>query len=161
MNPAQPNAPNAEDARFQALEQAYADSLAIQENTQKQIDALLKGYQHLEKLMQAIVPPALLQIRPTAPTPIQATPSGRPPPPALPSEYDGDRSRGQSFLTSCQTYICLCPDLFLSEHVKITWALSYMKSGRVAKWAERIFLREEKHEGYPKVLDWEEFRKEF
>ena len=49
MNPAQPNVPNAKDARFWALEQAYADSLAIQENTQKQIDALLKGYQHLEK----------------------------------------------------------------------------------------------------------------
>ena len=48
MNPAQPNVPNAEDARFRALEQAYADSLAVQENTQKQIDALLKGFQHLE-----------------------------------------------------------------------------------------------------------------
>ena len=77
MNPAQLNAPNAEDARFRALEQAYADSLAIQENTQKQIDALLKGYQHLEKLVQAIVPPALPQIRPANPTPVQATPSGR------------------------------------------------------------------------------------
>ena len=36
-----------------------------------------------------------------------------------------------------------------------------MKSGRVAKWAERIFLWEEKHEGYPKFLNWEEFRKDF
>ena len=44
MNPAQPNVPNAEDACFQAIEQAYADSLAVQENTQKQIDALLKGF---------------------------------------------------------------------------------------------------------------------
>ena len=60
MNPAQLNVPNAEDTHFRALEQAYADSLAIQENTQKQIDALLKGYQHLEKLMQAIVPPAVV-----------------------------------------------------------------------------------------------------
>ena len=157
MNPAQPNVPNAEDADFRALEQAYADSLAIQENTQKQIDALLKGYQHLEKLMQAIVPPALPQIHPANPTPVQATPSGRPPPPALPSEYDGNRSRGQSFLTSCQTYIRLCPDLFPSEHVKITWALSYMKSRQAAKWGKRVFLWEEKHEGYLQFLDWEEF----
>ena len=59
MNPAQPNVPNAEDAHFRALEQA-SDSLAVQENTQKQIDALLKGYQHLEKLIQAIVPPAII-----------------------------------------------------------------------------------------------------
>ena len=80
MNPALPNIPNAEDACFRALEQAYANSLAIQENTQKQINALLKGYQHLEKLMQAIVPPALPQIPPANPTPIQAAPSGQPPP---------------------------------------------------------------------------------
>ena len=95
----------------------------------------------------------LPQIHPTNPTPVQATPSGRPPPPALPSEYDGNWSWGQSFLTSCQTYICLCPDLFPSEHIKITWALSYMKSRWAVKWAERIFLWEEKHEGYPKFLN--------
>ena len=92
MNPAQPNIPNAEDARFRALEQACADSLAIQENTQKQIDALLKGFQHLEKLMQANIPSIPPQIRPANQTPIQSTPSGQPPPPALPSEYDGNRS---------------------------------------------------------------------
>ena len=36
-----------------------------------------------------------------------------------------------------------------------------MKSGRAAKWAERIFLWEEKNGGYSKFLDWDEFRKEF
>ena len=36
-----------------------------------------------------------------------------------------------------------------------------MKSGRAAKWAEHIFLWEEKHKGYSKFLDWEEFQKEF
>ena len=36
-----------------------------------------------------------------------------------------------------------------------------MKSGRAAKWAKRIFQWEEKNGGYPKFLDWEEFRKEF
>ena len=79
MNPAQPNVPNAEDACFRALEQAYADSLAIQENTQKQIDTLLKGFQHLEKLMQAITPSTPPQICLTNPTPVHSTPTGRPP----------------------------------------------------------------------------------
>ena len=41
MNPTQPNVPNSADARFLALEQAYADSVAMQENTQKQINQLL------------------------------------------------------------------------------------------------------------------------
>ena len=36
-----------------------------------------------------------------------------------------------------------------------------MKSWQAAKWAEWIFLWEEKHEGYSKFLDWEEFHKEF
>ena len=79
MNPAQPNVPNAKDARFRALEQAYADSLAVQENTQKQIDALLKSFQHLEKLMQAITPSTPPQICLANPTPVHATPIGRPP----------------------------------------------------------------------------------
>ena len=57
MNPAQPNVPNSRDARFLALEQAYADSLAAQENTQKQIDQLLQGFQHLEKLMTVKINP--------------------------------------------------------------------------------------------------------
>ena len=55
----------------------------------------------------------------------------------------------------------LCPDSFPEEQTKITWALSYMKSGRAAKWAERIFYWEEKNPGYSKFLDWDEFRNEF
>ena len=137
MNPAQPNVPNSKDAQFFALEQAYADSLAMQENTQKQIDQLLQSFQHLEKLMMAKI--SLSDI-----TPVWTTPIGRPPPPALPNEFDGNHSQGQAFLTLCQTYICLCLDSFPSEQTKITWALSYMKSGRALKWAEQIFQWEEK-----------------
>ena len=58
-------------------------------------------------------------------------------------------------------YICLCSDSFRSEQTKITWALSYMKSRTALKWAEWIFQWEEKNEGYPRFLDWEEFQKEF
>jgi hypothetical protein len=158
MNPAQSNVSEAGERRFRALEQAFADSVAKQENMQKQINELLHGFQQLEEFVrvQKNSPPSP-HTPPTDHTPVRATPIGRPPPPALPSEYDGNRSRGQAFLTSCQTYIRLCPDSFPGESVKIAWALSYMKSGRAAKWAERIFLWEEKHEGYSKFLDWEEF----
>ena len=72
MNPAQPKVPNSEDAQFLALEQAYADSLATQENTQKQIDQLLQSFQNLEKLMVA-------KIGPSDVTPVRTTPIGRPP----------------------------------------------------------------------------------
>ena len=130
MDPTQPNIPTAGELWFLALEQAFADSLATQENTQKQVDRLLNGFQHLEKLMQAakILPPSPENC-PADIAPIQPAPTRRPPPLALPNEYDGNHSKGQAFLTSCQTYIRLCPDSFPEEHVKITWALSYMKSG--------------------------------
>ena len=39
--------------------------------------------------------------------------------------------------------------------------MSYMKSGRAAKWAARIFKWEEENGGYSKFFDWEEFRTEF
>ena len=129
---------------------------------QQQINGLLHGFQQLEELMQAekITSPSQ-KIQPTDFAPTQTAPTGQPPPPALPNEYDGNCFKGQAFLTSCQTYIHLCPESFPGDHVKITWALSHMKSGWAAKWAEQIFIWEEKHKGYSKFLDWEEFRKEF
>ena len=76
MDPTKPNVPTAGELQFLALEQAFADSLATQENTQKQVDRLLNGFQHLEKLMQAakILPPSP-ENRPTDTIPIQPTPT--------------------------------------------------------------------------------------
>ena len=78
-----------------------------------------------------------------------------------PPEFDRERSRGQDFLNSVQTYICLSPDSFHCDQVKIAWTLSYMKSKRAAKWATRVFKWEEENGGYLKFLDWEEFQTEF
>ena len=84
MNPAQPNVPNSGDARFLALEQAYADSLASQEITQKQINQLLQGFKHLEKLMMAkIDPPPSPKISTSDITPTRTTPIVDP----LPQHY--------------------------------------------------------------------------
>ena len=62
---------------------------------------------------------------------------------------------GLSHLVS-DLYMTL-PRLFPSNQIKITWALSYMKSGRAAKWAARVFKWEEDHERYSKFLDWDVF----
>ena len=126
-----------------------------------QFAALLNGFQQLDLLMRELAPAKTLKTTPTDTIPIRLAPTGRPPPPALPSEYDGDRLKGQAFLISCQTYMCLCPDSFPEEQTKITWTLSYMKSGWAAKWAERIFYWEEKNPGYSKFLDWDEFQNGF
>ena len=120
MNPTQPNVPDTGELCFWALEQAYANSLATQDNMQKQINRLLHSFQQLEEFMWAEKksPPSPI-IRPIDLTPIWATPTGWPPPPALPSEYNGNHSKGQAFLTLCQTYICLCPDSFPGNTSKL------------------------------------------
>jgi hypothetical protein len=59
--------------------------------------------------------------------------------PFAPSEFDGDYTKGKAFLTSCQTYIHLCPEAFEDDTIKIVWAMSYMKSGWAGHWAAREF----------------------
>ena len=42
----------------------------------------------------------------------------RRPKPATPPEFDGERAKGLTFLHSCQTYICLCPEEFRDDQTK-------------------------------------------
>ena len=133
MNPVQQHAPSPEELCLTALERALTDSRAREEETQKQLATLLDG---LKDSSQSNNPGSLLlQKNFVNISPVQTTPTRLPPPPALPSEFDGDQTHGQEFLNSCQTYIQLCPDLFPSDDIKITWAMSYMKFRRAAKWA--------------------------
>ena len=89
MDPAQQHTPNSEESHLAAMERAYADSEA---RHAKQFDMLLNGFLKLEKMLQEQHPP------PTPPkknpliniTSIWSVPTGQPPPPALPNEYDGD-----------------------------------------------------------------------
>jgi hypothetical protein len=81
-----------------------------------------------------------------------------------PSDYDGDRSNGKAFLTSCRTYICLRPDAFEDDATQIIWAMSYMKTGCAGRWAAQEFEHEAR-DGHLRFVDWldfeEEFRKDF
>ena len=148
--------------RESALELALSESEARYIGTQKQIEQLMNGFHHLQQLVlqnqQTPLPfPQKTPISDPSPT----TTSRRAPPPALPNEFDGDCSKGQAFLRSCQTYVLLCPESFSDDHTKIIWALSYMKSGRAAKWAARVFKWEEDNAGVHKFLDWDDFKLEF
>ena len=153
--------PTPEELRLAVVERALADSKAKEVETKSQLTALINGFQHLELLIWELKPVKTLNTPPTNITPVWLAPTGQPPPLALPNKYDRDRSKGQAFLTSCQTYMQLCPDSFPEEQTKITWALSYMKSSRAVKWAEQVFHWEEKNSGYSKFLDWDEFCNEF
>jgi hypothetical protein len=122
-----------------ALEQALSASEARQIETQKQLEQLTNGFQQLQQLLlqqQSNSTPTPLLL-PNNPTPCSVSPklATRPLRPALPNEFDGDRSKGVTFIRLCQTYIILCPESFSDDQTKIIWALSYMKAGRAAKWA--------------------------
>jgi hypothetical protein len=80
--------------------------------------------------------------------------------PSIPSHFDGDRVQGRAFLTSCKLYISLTQSDFIDDQMRIHWALSYFKGGRVASFAERI-LRQELWSGKMCFASWREFTEEF
>jgi len=63
-------------------------------------------------------------------------------------------------LTSCQTYIRLCPEAFKDDLTKVIWAMSYMKTGHASCWATCKFEQEAKT-GCLRFLDWLDFEDEF
>ena len=79
--------------------------------------------------------------------------------PSVPTDFDGEHSKGKAFLTSCRTYIRLVSDL-KDDTTRIFWAMSYMKSGHTGSWAAREFEHKAKH-GALHFYDWDEFEAEF
>ncbi|KIM34747.1 hypothetical protein M413DRAFT_33052 [Hebeloma cylindrosporum] len=47
---------------------------------------------------------------------------------SVPGDFTGDRAKGKAFLSSCRTYMHLCPEAFSDETTRIIWALSFMKT---------------------------------
>ena len=80
--------------------------------------------------------------------------------PSFPSDFSGDRAAGKAFLTSCRTYIRLCPEAFKDDLTKIIWAISYMKTGCANRWAIREFEQEAKT-GHLRFIDWLDFKEKF
>jgi hypothetical protein len=75
------------------------------------------------------------------------------------SEFNGDCTKGQAFLNSCELYIHLADHQFADDDAKIYWALSYMKGGRAAKFTDRT-MRVVATKGSLPWFDWTDFREE-
>src|SRR5271155_2089886 len=147
---------NIDSDHITALEQAFSEMQARAEAFQQKLDILVN---HITSPKIPETPPIPVVHTPAPET--RHTPLTRALHPALPSEFDGDRSKGVAFLYSCQTYIRLCSDAFPDDQTKITWALSYMKTGRAALWAARIFRWEEENLNSLKFANWNAFRNQF
>ena len=78
---------------------------------------------------------------------------------ALPSDFDGSRRLGRTFLNSCELYIQLSGDKFYDDQQKIHWALTFCKAGRAANFADRIMRAE--RQGVARYSTWKDFVKDF
>jgi hypothetical protein len=52
------------------------------------------------------------------------------------NDFDRTRSKGCTFLTSCDLYINLVLHQFADDEKAIFWVISYMKTGRAALFAQ-------------------------
>jgi hypothetical protein len=80
--------------------------------------------------------------------------------PASLDNFDGDRSKGRTFLTSCELYLSLTGPDYPDEQARIHWALSFFKSECAATFAERI-VRQEMRTVVMAFADWTDFTSKF
>ena len=57
---------------------------------------------------------------------------------AIPTDFDGDHGKGHAFFNTCCLYFAIVGDLFLNDQARIHWALSFFKSDRVGRFANKI-----------------------
>jgi hypothetical protein len=79
---------------------------------------------------------------------------------ATPDNFDGDRSKGCAFLTSCKLYLSLTGPDYPNEQSRIHWALLFFKSGHAATFAKHI-VRQQMRTGVMAFADWMDFTSGF
>ncbi|KIJ40792.1 hypothetical protein M422DRAFT_89836, partial [Sphaerobolus stellatus SS14] len=80
--------------------------------------------------------------------------------PSNPPDFDGDREKGQPFLNSCSLYFSIAGSAFQNKKARISWALTFFKTGQAASFADQI-LRTQSHMGKPYFANWAAFELEF
>jgi hypothetical protein len=146
------------DAKWlQNIERRLNEQAEATQATNETLDKLLAVFSARE-VREHIAPPPPASLPPVTTTLKASQPSRVKP--GVPSNFDGDRAQGRTFLTSCELYILLTQSDFTEDQVCIHWALSYFKGRRAASFAERI-IRQEMQTGKMCFASWDEFREEF
>lgn len=150
------------NARVLQLEAALRDTQTLtQDNNHllQQIRTLMESSRSTPGPSHPITP----NIRENRLPPINELPSAFAPSalrPAPPNEFDGTRDSGKAFLTSCRLYFSLCGGQLPDHQVRIHWALTFMKTGRAATFAQWVIQRQALSPG-PVFATWDEFEEEF
>jgi hypothetical protein len=124
-----------DEERFQRMEKRLNEQVEATHTMNETLTEFLAVMANQEAARNVAPPP--LASQPPVITPLKASHPSRVNP-GTPSNFDGDRVQGRAFLTSCELYISLSQLDFIEDQVRIHWALSYFKGGRVATFAERI-----------------------
>jgi Retrotransposon gag protein/Zinc knuckle len=148
--------------RISKLESGLSDAREQAKAQQNTLDEILRHIQGLSATRDSQPPVGPPPAMPRVAIPTEAEPRAptRGLKPAAPNEFDGDRLKGRAFLNSCRLYISLCADQFRDEQAQVHWALSFMKSGRAALYANQI-LRKETSDGHPAFFYWRDFEQDF
>jgi hypothetical protein len=146
-----------DEERFQQMEKRLNEQAEATRAMDETLNKFLAVMANQEAARNVIPPPPV-------PTPHVTTPLLASQPSrvklGIPSHFDRDRAQGRAFLMSCELYILLTKSDFIDEQVRIHWALSYFKGGRVASFAKRI-LRQELRSGKMCFASWHDFTEEF
>jgi hypothetical protein len=105
------------------------------------------------------VAPHLPVLPPLVTIPLQVSQPSRVKP-GVPSNFDGDRVQGHTFLTFCELYISLTASDFADKQVRIHCTLSYFKGGCVVSFTKHI-LWQELRSGKMCFVSWSDFTEEF
>jgi hypothetical protein len=105
-----------DDERFQQMEKRLNEQVEATEAMNETLNKFITIISNIEAA-KVITPPP-----PVSPqlviTPLQASQPSRVKP-GIPSNFDGDRAQGHTFLMSCELYILLTASDFVNKQVRI------------------------------------------
>jgi zinc knuckle protein len=130
QHPIPPSTADIQQMIDSALQQAIAPLLQTVTTLTNQLGSLSQPAQPIQP------PPVVAPQPPANPPPTSVAPT-KAPRPARPSEFDGDRQQARAFLHACDIYMAVARHEFPNDGVKIGWVLSYMKTGRALRFAEK------------------------
>ena len=137
-----------DEDRIEHLEEQVVELKAQNELINNTLSTLIDK---IDLLVAASTPRAISPQVPVQKSHVKPSPS---------QEFSRDRAKGQAFLNSCELYLRLAPHQFTSEHEKVSWAYSFMKSGCAALFVDRM-LHSEMRNNKVRYATWSEFRKVF
>lgn len=123
----------------------------------------------LERIFQAILQgqrefqEAFLQTvaqLPSRSAPVAAQTSSAAPPKvkvAPPDSYDGSYEKYDAFINQLTLNFSTNPALFVSDSVKINYAMSFMKLGRAQRWVNHVRTRQDNGEQCLELQSWSSF----